>query len=196
MPVMRCLPDWGIVFLEDGSCEQVLQAIAECSWSRDAGEHSQQLSRLLEGIARQQGAQSPDSLLKQNNEAIESVMEEPDPGAVLRRIGQHSGKWWQQAYDFLKQGCPVTAGMVVEQFDRTRTLSLAEVFRLEMNMAVQCLRHKNFAEGVRALLLEPESAPRWMPATLEEVTEGDVSSYFVSPWDEGEHPLRDLEDIG
>ena len=38
--------------------------------------------------------------------------------------------------------------------------------------------HPDFAEGVRALLVDKDNAPRWQPATAEEVTEEMIDRLF------------------
>ncbi|MBC7446161.1 MAG: enoyl-CoA hydratase/isomerase family protein, partial [Polaromonas sp.] len=47
-------------------------------------------------------------------------------------------------------------------------------------------------EGIRALAVDKDYAPRWNPARIEDVKPGMADAYFVSPWSAGEHPLRDL----
>jgi len=47
-------------------------------------------------------------------------------------------------------------------------------------------------EGVRALAVDKDHAPRWRPATADEVQAQDVAEFFVSPWPAHAHPLRDL----
>jgi enoyl-CoA hydratase len=42
------------------------------------------------------------------------------------------------------------------------------------------MREHDFAEGVRALLVDRDNQPVWSPASLGEVTEERVASYFAS----------------
>ncbi len=49
-------------------------------------------------------------------------------------------------------------------------MSLAEVFRLEYRASLGCCAHKDFAEGIRALLIDKDRNPKWSPATLAEIT--------------------------
>jgi enoyl-CoA hydratase len=42
------------------------------------------------------------------------------------------------------------------------------------------MRGNDFAEGVRALLVDRDNAPVWSPASLSEVTEEQVASCFAS----------------
>jgi hypothetical protein len=62
-----------------------------------------------------------------------------------------------------------------------------------MTVAVQCCAHPDLAEGVRALLIDKDNAPRWTPRTLDEITPAWLYEHFAEPaWPGGKHPLADL----
>ncbi len=63
----------------------------------------------------------------------------------------------------------------------------------ELKMALQCCRHPDFAEGVRALLLDKDRQPVWHFESVAEVPADYVDAHFRAPWD-GDHPLKDLPD--
>ena len=71
-------------------------------------------------------------------------------------------------------------------------MSLADVFRMEFVAALHCARRPDFAEGIRALLIDKDQRPRWQPPTLAQVTPEWTAGFFASPWKAGEHPLADL----
>jgi hypothetical protein len=48
-------------------------------------------------------------------------------------------------------------------------------------------------EGVRALAVDKDHAPKWNPARVEDVCRADVEAFFRSPWPAAEHPLRALD---
>jgi enoyl-CoA hydratase len=47
-------------------------------------------------------------------------------------------------------------------------------------------------EGIRALAIDKDHAPRWNPSRIEDVPRDMVLSFFESPWLPAEHPLRAL----
>ena len=47
-------------------------------------------------------------------------------------------------------------------------------------------------EGIRALAVDKDHAPRWQPAGVAEIDPAEVAAFFVSPWPPEQHPLRDL----
>jgi len=59
-------------------------------------------------------------------------------------------------------------------------------------LACQCCIHPDFAEGVRALLVDKDQSPKWQPATLEDVTDEWVDGYFTPLWTKENHVLKNL----
>jgi hypothetical protein len=55
-----------------------------------------------------------------------------------------------------------------------------------------CASHGDFAEGIRALLIDKDKQPKWNPATLPEATEAWVEKFFTLPFASDQHPLYGL----
>ena len=75
---------------------------------------------------------------------------------------------------------------------RSAGQDLASVYRLEYITALHCAAHGDFAEGIRALLIDKDRTPHWQPQTLAEATVGWADTFFASPWTAATHPLADL----
>lgn len=119
-------------------------------------------------------------------------------GPTLAAIGQriaaladHPSPWLSAAAHSLAGGCPVTAHLIHRQIDNGRYLSLADGTRRELAMALQCCAHPDFAEGVRALLIDKDKRPNWHFQSIAEVPADYVDRHFTPTW-EGPHPLADL----
>lgn len=67
----------------------------------------------------------------------------------------------QQSAKTLAHGSPVSVKLIHEQLARAKHMSLAEVFQFELSLSVQCCRHREFPEGVRALLVDKDGQPSW-----------------------------------
>lgn len=100
--------------------------------------------------------------------------------------------WWQKAQAALARGCPSSIRLSWELQQRSSRLSLAEVFQLELIAALHCAAHGDFAEGIRALLIDKDKNPRWNPPTLAEADDAFIARFFTPPWPGNAHPLRDL----
>ncbi len=55
---------------------------------------------------------------------------------------------------------------------------LDQALAQELLLAVSCMRSHDFVEGVRAAVIDKDRAPRWDPASLGDVSEALVNSYF------------------
>ncbi|HEX7954050.1 MAG TPA: enoyl-CoA hydratase/isomerase family protein [Burkholderiales bacterium] len=100
--------------------------------------------------------------------------------------------WLAKASATLAAGSPGSAALGHELQRRARHLSLADVFRMEFVAALHCARRPDFAEGIRALLIDKDQRPQWQPATLAQVTPEWIDGFFADPWSTQEHPLADL----
>jgi enoyl-CoA hydratase/carnithine racemase len=100
--------------------------------------------------------------------------------------------WIDAAIATMNRGCPTSVGIVVEQLRRSPALSLADCFRLEMVIATHCATHQDFAEGVRALIIDKDNKPKWQFASIEALPHEYVAEHFEPPWTH--NPLNDLEE--
>ena len=80
--------------------------------------------------------------------------------------------------DNLANGSPTAAQVSFEYLRRSRQLSLAEVLALDLMLATRLMRGHDLIEGVRALLIDKDRAPRWSPASLDEVDQASIEGLF------------------
>lgn len=139
-------------------------------------------------------AQAPRGQVMPRLDAIQSLTDAADvSGAVARILADRRDDNWLAANRArLEVGCPMTAHLVWRMLERHRHGSLAESFRDELNLSVQCCRHRELAEGVRALLIDKDKTPRWSHADVASVPESDIEDFLRPLWSPEAHPLRDL----
>lgn len=118
----------------------------------------------------------------------------PDIVNGIRRLADSGDPWLAEAAANLEGGCPVTAHLIHRQLRDGRTLSLKQAVMREFKMALQCCRHPDFVEGVRALLVDKDRAPHWHFESVAAVPTEIIDTHFRAPWN-GDHPLRDLPDV-
>jgi enoyl-CoA hydratase len=71
---------------------------------------------------------------------------------------------------------------------RGPALDFDEAMRMEFRIVSRILDGVDFYEGVRAVIVDKDGAPRWSPAGLDGVSRADVEAYFA-PLPEGELDL-------
>ncbi len=102
--------------------------------------------------------------------------------------------WIDRGIATMQRGCPTSVGILVEQLRRAGSLGLADCFRLEMTIATHCAHNADFAEGVRALIIEKDNRPNWRFGDLNRLDPSHVLAHFEQPWPQ--NPLHDLENDG
>lgn len=171
--------------------DSLLSHLKTVNWSDDPVRNGAKLSAQLQALATDEMAASN---LARHRERIDCIIGRDtlrELAPRLEALAQHSDAWLAQAAQNFIKGSPTTAALSLELQARARHLSLADVFRLEYNAACGCAVHADFAEGVRALLIDKDKSPKWQPATREEVTASWIGDHF-KPRYAGQHPLADL----
>ncbi|MCK2169512.1 enoyl-CoA hydratase/isomerase family protein, partial [Thalassospira xiamenensis] len=73
---------------------------------------------------------------------------------------------------------------------RGADMTLADVFRMEWRVAVQCALHGDFQEGVRALLIDKDGQPRFKHRSVSDITPAYLAEFYQLPG--VPDPLADL----
>jgi enoyl-CoA hydratase/carnithine racemase len=181
------LADWS---LREEQRAAVFDALLDLTWSDDAATARTQLSGLLQQHASTPGdgpLQRHRALLAEvcAHEALELVT------AAIANIDQYD-PWLDTAKQTLASGAPSSARLAFELQRRAASMSLADVFRLEYLVSLKCAAHGDFAEGIRALLIDKDRQPHWRPATLAEASHAWAEDFFLAPWPNSEDPLVNL----
>ncbi|KAA0013666.1 enoyl-CoA hydratase/isomerase family protein [Billgrantia pellis] len=138
--------------------------------------------------------QAPEPQVRPHLDHLQALVGQVDAPTAVKRIlaDEHGDAWLAANRARLEAGSPLSAHLVWRMLERHRHTSLADAFRDELNLSVQCCRHGDIAEGVRALLIDKDKSPRWQHADVDSVDEGRLRDMLASLWSEEAHPLRDL----
>ncbi|MFP6815498.1 MAG: enoyl-CoA hydratase/isomerase family protein, partial [Pseudomonadales bacterium] len=166
------------------SRHEIRDALCAADW---VGDTNAVVNAVLSGLAT---GDFPDT---QVHLIPESLSPDGELGAVVAAIDalQGTSDWIDRGVAAMHSGCPTTVGIVVEQLKRAGSMELADTFRMEMTVATHCANNHDFAEGVRALLIEKDNAPAWQFDDLASLPNGYVDDHFVEPWPQ--NPLSDLK---
>jgi enoyl-CoA hydratase/carnithine racemase len=142
-------------------------------------------------------AELPESALARDEDAIERFFALPTLAEIIAAIEADPSPFARDTAAVLRQRSPLMLHVTLEQLRRARSLSLADDLRMERNIMRRCFHLRpgtssETVEGIRALAIDKDEAPRWNPARIEDVTPQMVQSYFEPPWPAHAHPLRDL----
>lgn len=122
--------------------------------------------------------------VQRHQSLIESLLADDSVKSFVERLAALSSDdpWLARAQQTVSQGSPLSLCLIAEQLQRTRHLSLKAVFQFEMLLAAQCCRQGEFAEGVRALLIDKDKMPKWRFSAVESVPKDVLESHFQPPW--------------
>jgi len=178
--------------LADSSKALVLRKLLQLDWCDDPEWNAECLTECLTDIEAEQGAGLGAASLKDCRGWIDEVCAQPSMLAVTKGICQYRGAdpWLNKAAQGLSAGAASTAKLIFRQLDTGRGLSLLEVFRMELVLSANRVRDPEFAEGVRARLIDRDHDPRWCYRGIDEVPELEMEAMFKSPW--ANSPLDEL----
>ena len=89
--------------------------------------------------------------------------------------------WSRKTLEELDRRSPLALKLTLAAIRNARTLpSLEAALNVEYRLTVRLLEHGEFLEGVRALLVDKDRAPKWNPPRLADVTD-EMVAQFLSP---------------
>lgn len=115
---------------------------------------------------------------------------------IISALRDHNTPWAEETLATMLLRSPLSLRVTL-QLMRLGTgyeWTIAEAFQREYAVASHFMRHPDFIEGVEHVLMKKEGAPRWNPATLDELDDAKVRA-FVNPAP-GDQRLRLLRDPG
>lgn len=142
-------------------------------------------------------AELPAATVTAHFEAVDRHFSLPTLADIQASLQAEDSDWARSTLDQMAGHSPLMMAVTLEQVRRARSMPLAEVFRMERTLVRHCFQLRKGAasetiEGVRALVVDKDHAPRWNPPTVPEVSAAMVEAYFDAVWPLHAHPLRDL----
>lgn len=91
----------------------------------------------------------------------------------------------------IRSMCPTSVAVTLAQIARTRAFdfSLSEVLTDDLRVLGRIAPRPDFAEGVRAQVIDKDRNPAWWPATIEELDDAELTAILDTRLREGETPL-------
>ena len=97
---------------------------------------------------------------------------------LLELLAAEDSAWGQETLAALRAVSPSalfwTLRLLAEGADR----GLADCLAAEFALTRTTMRHPDFVEGVRAMVVDKDRQPRWSPARVEDVRPADIAALF------------------
>lgn len=179
------------VYLAPDAIAGLEAALGRMRWGTDPAADIERLMRNMD-VRELEGATLPAL-----RPAIDEHFSQPDIRAIIASLAAETRPeyrdWARSTLTTLQQRSPLMLAVTARQLVKGATISIPDCFRMELAMVHQACRENDFAEGVRALIIDKDNAPRWQPSRHEDVTEEMIERFFRGPWRDAEHPLANLE---
>lgn len=93
--------------------------------------------------------------------------------------GSAEAEFARKAADAIRAACPTSLAITMEQMRRGPSLSLGAALATEYRVVNRVARGHDFYEGVRAIIVDKDNSPRWVPATLAQVDPTVIAAHFA-----------------
>jgi enoyl-CoA hydratase len=134
----------------------------------------------IEGILGAAGATPPAAKIADNLVHINKTFAADRLEDILAALEADSSDWAETELATLRskspQACKVSLRLLS---DGARMNDFADEMRQEYAVAARVVQRPDFAEGVRAVLIDKDNAPRWNPAEPEGVTDHMIDTIFA-----------------
>lgn len=179
-------------FITSERKDEVLGQLLAQHWQADAEANHALVRHVLRPFAEQSIAQCPGGQVEPHLGTINSLTDGDDIHEIIDNIVtlQTQDPWLSKAKESLAHGSSLAALWIHRQLLGNRHASLREVFQSEIRLATNIVRHREFSEGVRALLIDKDRNPDWQFKASRDVPANVLDTFFSDPW--SVNPLADL----
>jgi enoyl-CoA hydratase/carnithine racemase len=151
---------------------ELIDALAGLAW-RDREERSQ-----VDGVLADFSAAAGPAPLAELRPAIDRCFAPDTVEDIIAALEREPAEWARAALASIAKASPTSLKITLHQLQHGARFDVEEALQLEYRMTQHVMQRHDFFEGVRALLIDKDQAPKWQPASLAAVSEDDVDFYF------------------
>ena len=120
----------------------------------------------------------PEFSLAAQRDAIDHCFGADSVIDIMRRLKAISDDWAAKTLGMLCSVSPTALCWTLEALRRGADMTLPQCQAAELALTRTTMRHPDFAEGVRAMVVDKDRKPQWKPARIEDVDPAVVASMF------------------
>jgi enoyl-CoA hydratase len=114
--------------------------------------------------------------------AINRLFAGASVGDILHALDAEEGaerEWAAATAAAIRTKSPTSLRLALAQVRRGGDWSFEQCMQAEMRIVSRIVYGHDFYEGVRAVIVDKDNAPRWNPATLDGVSDAEVEKHFA-----------------
>lgn len=108
--------------------------------------------------------------------SVEAILADLDREAMTE---SPDARWAAETAATMRTKSPLSLKIALAQVRRGAYWDFASCMRAEFRIVSRIIEGHDFYEGVRAVIVDKDNAPRWQPATLAEVSAAEVERHFA-----------------
>jgi enoyl-CoA hydratase len=122
----------------------------------------------------------PPFSLARHREAIDHCFSAATVSDIIQRLQAVGSDWSNAALKALRQVSPTALHFTLRALRRGRDLTLKQALDAEFALTKTTMAYPDFAEGVRAMVIDKDRKPAWQPTRIEDVDPGRIDTLFAS----------------
>jgi enoyl-CoA hydratase len=107
------------------------------------------------------------------SDRLEEILDALDAGAA------DGDEWAASQVATIRKKSPTACKVSLKLLQESPyQLHFVDEMRMEYGIMVRLIRHPDFREGVRALLIDKDNAPNWQPTNPAVISDADIEAFF------------------
>ncbi len=102
----------------------------------------------------------------------------PTVAEIVQHLEAGGGDWAKRTLDMVRGVSPSALCWTLQALQRGADLTLPQALDAEFALTHTTMQHPDFAEGVRAMVVDKDRKPRWQPARIEDVDPAAIAALF------------------
>ncbi|HAQ76541.1 MAG TPA: enoyl-CoA hydratase, partial [Hyphomonas sp.] len=136
-------------------------------------------AEMLNEILRGMTHPVPAGSFAAHSDLIDDCFAKDTAEEIVAALDAADNEWASEQAATIRTKSPETVKVALRQVrDGAKLDNFEENMRMEYRIGWRKVQSHDFLEGVRAVIIDKDNAPKWKPATLEEVSDADVARYF------------------
>ena len=134
----------------------------------------------IKAILAEFAVEPPPARIAGNAGTIERLFAADTLEEIVAALDADPSEWAAKERAAIAPKAPLSSKVALRQLlEGTAIDDFADILTMEYRIASRLIMRPDFAEGVRALIVDKDNAPRWNPATAEDVDDALVDSIFA-----------------
>lgn len=182
-------------FVVNENKQKFIEQLTQLDWQDSIDQNHKNISNILNGFEQDSHSHIPESKLIEHKALIGQVTNHDNLKEIINAIltAESDDNWFNRAQKSLKHGSALSASLAFKQIQLGKSLSLADCFQMELNLSVKSGQFGEFCEGIRALLIDKDNAPKWRFDSIDSVDQKVIEWFFESKWEKDQHPLAKID---